>query len=102
MKSISILTIVLLGAAAVLCQNPAPAPRTGPGTKASQDSREPDLLKTCKNPPAARGGGRPGGGAGGGKGRGPGPAAAAGPKEYAVTEIPGVIAAGQKWKEIWT
>src|SRR6185436_21056825 len=27
--------------------------------------------------------------------------AAPGPKEYAVMAIPGVIAAGQQWKEIW-
>src|SRR5215510_7705368 len=24
------------------------------------------------------------------------------PKDYTVTEIPGVIAAGQKWKSVWT
>src|SRR5207248_4614663 len=29
------------------------------------------------------------------------PPAAPGPREYSVTEIPGVIAAGQKWKEAW-
>ena len=44
--------------------------------------------------------------AGGGAGRGGGAAnAAAGPpqpREYTVTEIPGVIAAGARWKSIWT
>jgi hypothetical protein len=34
-------------------------------------------------------------------GRGRGPAASTGPKVYTVTEIPGVIAAGRTWKEVW-
>src|SRR5262249_15157878 len=63
---------------------------------APQDARYPDLVKTCKAPPPGRGGG-------GAKGKG-GPGAAkgaAGPREDSVKEIPGVIAAGQKWKESW-
>ncbi len=88
---------IFVVAVAAWSQNPPPAaPRTGPGVQASQDAKEPELLKTCKVPPPAppaRGGG------GGGKGRGP--AAAPGVREYKVTEIPGVIAAGQEWKEIW-
>lgn len=49
-------------------------------------------MKTCKVPPPPRGAGFPR--------RGPAPAAAeTGPKE--VTEIPGVIAGGQQWKEVW-
>jgi gluconolactonase len=94
MKSKGILTVVLgLGAMAAWGQIPSPAGlKTGPGVQAPNDSKEPDVLKTCKVPPQARGGGP----------RRPPPAAAApGPKEYTVTEIPGVIAAGQKWKEIW-
>jgi gluconolactonase len=61
----------------------------------------------CKNPPpqaAPAGGGAPRGGAPGGGAPGGGAArgaAPAGPVEYNVTEIPGVIAAGQKWKTIW-
>jgi gluconolactonase len=107
MKVTGMLTIALGSFAAMvaLSQNPPPAaPRTGPGVQASQDAKEPDVLKTCKTPPPARGGG-PGGGQGkggqgkGGPGRGP-DAAAATPKE--VTEIPGVVAAGQQWKEVWT
>jgi gluconolactonase len=70
----------------------APAPRTGPGVQAAQDSREPEVLKTCKVPPPAAGGRGPGG-------RGPAPAT--GPREYKVAEIPGVIAAGAQWKEFW-
>ena len=96
MKSAGMLAVVLagLGAMAALGQIPSPAGlKTGPGVQAANDSKEPDVLKTCKVPPPDRGAGFP---------RGPAPAAAApGPKEYAVTEIPGVVAAGQKWKEIW-
>jgi gluconolactonase len=110
MKSTSTFTRVLvpvlvMGAAVALqSQNQPPAaPRTGPGVQATNDAKEPDVLKTCKTPPPARGGGQAKGGQGkAGQGKGPAPAAAAaGPKEYTVTEIPGVVAAGQKWKEVW-
>ena len=97
MKSTGMLTIALaaLGAAA-WGQSPPPAGKTtGPGVQATQDAKEPELLKTCKTPPPPGRGGR-------GGGRGGAPAAAAGPREYTVMEIPGVIAAGQKWKEVWT
>ena len=88
-----ILVMGVLGAAVALCQIQPPGGLTsGPGVQAAQDSREPDVLKTCKVPPAGRGGR-------GGQGRGPAPAA--GPREYNVAEIGGVIAAGQKWKDIW-
>src|SRR6185369_10725484 len=63
----------------------------------------------CKMPPAPRGGGRGAAPAGGGAAAGRGGAApAANPNEppahraYEVKAIPGVIAAGQKWKSIWT
>jgi gluconolactonase len=81
--------------AAMVGLSQAPALRTGPGVQAPQDAKEPEVLAACKTPPPARGGG-------GGRGRGPGraaEAAPAGPKQ--VTEIPGVIAAGQEWKEVW-
>jgi sugar lactone lactonase YvrE len=59
--------------------------------QASEDPREAAVLATCKNPPTQV--------------RSPaaGPVAApsSGPRDYSVTEIPGVIAAGQKWKLIW-
>ena len=95
MKSTGMLTIVLgaLGAAAALCQIQPPAGlRSGPGVQAAQDEREPAVLKACKTPPPARGGR-----GGGGRGAAPAP----GPREYKVTEIPGVVAAGQQWKEAW-
>src|SRR5579863_1938401 len=106
MKSVGMAAVALslLGATAFLSlgQAPPPAPpRTGPGVQAPQDAKEAELLATCKTPPPpARGGGRgPGGAAGQGRGRGP--AAPTGLRDYTVTEIPGVIAAGQTWKDIW-
>jgi gluconolactonase len=97
MKFKSTLAISVLCSATAWCQNPAPAgERTGPGVQAPQDSKEQEVLKTCKTPPQGRGGGQ-----GKGKGKGPGPAAAAGPRDYTVTAIAGVIAAGQKWKDVW-
>jgi len=83
----------VLGATAAVGQIQPPAGLTsGPGVQAAQDSRELDVLKNCKGPPPSPGG----------RGRGPAPASApSGPKQYAVAEIPGVIAAGQQWKEIW-
>jgi gluconolactonase len=98
MKSIGMFTIALgvLGATFAWGQQ-APARRTGPGVQAPQDAREPEVLKECKVPPPAFGAGR---GAGRGPARGPA-AEPAGDRQYTVTEIPGVIAAGQKWKEVW-
>jgi gluconolactonase len=95
MRSVGMLTVVLggLGAMAAWSQIPLPAGKTtGPGVQAARDSKEPEVLKTCKVPPPAAGARPPG----------PRPAPAAvepGPKT--VTEIPGVVAAGQQWKEIW-
>jgi sugar lactone lactonase YvrE len=89
-----------LGALALFCQNPpAAAPRTGPGVQAPQDAKYADLIKTCKvppTPPPGRGGAAKGGQA---KGQGKAAPAPAGPKEIAA--IPGVIAAGQQWKDVW-
>jgi len=82
------------GASVLLSQQPA-AQRTGPGVQAPQDAKYADLIKTCKTPPPARGGGK------GGPPKGKGPAAPAGPREVTITAIPGVIAAGQQWKEVW-
>jgi gluconolactonase len=94
MKTRATLTIVgYIGLTAAMAQIPAPAgARTGPGVQAAADSKEPDVLKTCKVPPQGRGGGR-------GPARGAPPAAAA--RDTTVKEIPGVIAAGQQWKDVW-
>lgn len=106
-KRILAIGLGVVGATAVLirAQAPAPALRTGPGVQAANDAKEADVLKTCKVPPPARGGGRgragaPAAAAAPGRGAAPAPAANAGPREYTVTEIPGVIAAGAKWKEV--
>ncbi|MDP9112983.1 MAG: SMP-30/gluconolactonase/LRE family protein [Acidobacteriota bacterium] len=74
--------------------------RQGPGVQAPADAPEPELLKTCKVPPAAPGG-RGGRGEGGEGGRGGG-ALAESTKDVTSTAIPGVIAAGQKWKVLWS
>src|SRR6202008_3164616 len=80
MKFKSTVAISVLCSATAWCQNPAPAgERTGPGVQAPQDSKEQEVLKTCKTPPQGRGGGQ-----GKGKGKGPAPAAAAGPRDYTV------------------
>ena len=93
MKATGMLAIVgMLGVATLGRSRPRGSKaRTGPGVQAAADSKEPDILKTCKVPPPGRGGGR-------GPGRGAPPPAA---RETTVKEIPGVIAAGQKWKDIW-
>jgi gluconolactonase len=95
MKSLGMLTVALgvLSAMAAWGQIPSPSGlKSGPGVQAPNDAKEPEVLKTCKVPPPARGGRPPG----------PRPAAAApGPREYTVTEIPGIVAAGERWKEIW-
>jgi len=106
---VSTFGLAVLGSAALLAQAPAqPAHLQAP-----RDPGYAALIATCKTPPpaaAARGGGAPGarpGGPGGGAPQGaapqgrPGGAAPAGPAEYTVTEIPGVVAAGQRWKLEW-
>src|SRR5262249_22494124 len=113
MKSRGILFTVLICfiAMVVLGQTPPPTPpaasatlQQGPGVQAPQDARYAEwVAMKCKNPPAPRGGGR--GPADAARGGARGGDNAAGPpahREYMVTEIPGVIAAGQKWKSIWT
>jgi sugar lactone lactonase YvrE len=100
MKSTSILTIVF-GVAAAYGQAPPAAPRTGPGVQAPQDAKYQDLIKTCKvPPPAAPGRGGAKGGPAKGQAKGPAPAET-GPKDVTIMAIPGVIAAGQQWKEVW-
>lgn len=88
--------IVLLGLTLSLCAETAtaqtaPVLRQGHGVRAADDARESAVLATCRNsPPAPTSppGTRPA----------PTPSIA---HDYAVTAIPGVIAADQKWKTIW-
>lgn len=96
MKATGMLTIALgvVGATTAWCQIRPPAGKTtGPGVQSAQDAREPEVLKACKTPPPSR--------AGRGGPRRAGARAETGPRQYTVTEIPGVIAAGQQWKEVW-
>lgn len=104
MTSRAKLTIALcvLGSTCLLGQAP-PLPPTPPNPPAPSlqspaDPGLPALIATCKTPPPARGGrgGVAGRGAAGGRGGQP-----QGPRDYVVTEIPGVVAAGQQWKFVW-
>ncbi|HEY1240153.1 MAG TPA: SMP-30/gluconolactonase/LRE family protein [Bryobacteraceae bacterium] len=94
LTGIFVIGLGMFGAIAALCQIRPPAgQRTGPGVQAPQDEKEPEVLKACKTPPpapGARGGARRGGGA-----------PETFPRQYTVMEIPGVVAAGQQWKEVW-
>jgi gluconolactonase len=102
MTSRGILTTVLaaFGSAAVLAQTepprlpPAPANAAAPSLQSAADPGYQALIGMCKTPPP-QGRGR---GPGGNRGRGP---QAQGVRDYMVTEIPGVIAAGQKWTFLW-
>ncbi len=96
MKSTAIFVAVVgvLGAIVLSAKIVPPAgKRSGPGVQSAADEREPEVLKACKTPPPSRaGGGRRGGGA---------RAQESGPRPYTVTAIPGVVAAGAQWKEVW-
>ncbi|HWF09752.1 MAG TPA: SMP-30/gluconolactonase/LRE family protein [Bryobacteraceae bacterium] len=98
-KATVTLALAALGAAAVLTWAQAPAPSGAVHLQTAQDPGYADLIKTCKVPPPARGG-RGGGPGGGGRGAAAAPPSTA-MRDYKVTEIPGVIAAGQTWKEVW-
>src|SRR5262249_19249127 len=102
-KGILLTTLGCFGAIAVLGQAPATppaapaaAPQQGPGVQAPNDARYAEFVASkCKNPPAGRGGGP----RGGNRGAAQGPPAK---RDYMVMGIPGVIAAGQQWKSVWT
>jgi gluconolactonase len=104
MKSEALLALVAggLGVSVSMAQVPASAPlRQGPGVQAAQDARYADTLAKCKVPPP-RPAAPPGAPAAGSP---PPPPATVGnltPREYTVTGIPGVVAAGAKWKTVWT
>jgi gluconolactonase len=96
MKPLSTLAI-LAGCAGLLCAQNAPlAAQARGGFGAGAQGRPADYLKSCKVAPEGRGGG-------GGRGPGRGPAAPAtfDARDYTVAGIPGVIAAGAKWTEVF-
>jgi gluconolactonase len=83
-KGMLTIAACLLGVA-VACGH-APSAGAKPSLDAPQDPREPAVLAQCKNPPLpAPDYGQP----------------RLGLRDYKVIEIPGVIAAGQKWKSVW-
>jgi gluconolactonase len=101
-KGIMTIGLCVLGSALALGQAqaprlpPPPATPPTPSVQAPNDPGYAAVIAQCKTPPPARGG------RGGAGGRGGGPAGPPpGPREYKVTDIPGVIAAGQQWKFIW-
>lgn len=104
MKSRIIVVVAILIAASpfALSQTQAPpAPPLPPNAphslQALQDPREAAVLATCKNPPAPQ---RPPGAPaqpGSPTGAPPPP----GPRDYTITEIPGVIGAGEQWQFVW-
>jgi len=104
MKSTRILAVGLSIAGSALLFAQTEAPRLPPGdvkplsVQAPLDPAYGLLTATCKNAPPARGGRGPGGNRGGGGGRA---AAPAGPRDYTVPDIAGVVKGGTKWKFIW-
>jgi gluconolactonase len=92
-----ILVVLLAAQTAVPRLPPAPRNPSGPSVQAPQDPEYAALVATCKTPPAAAGGPGPAGGRGGARGAPPPQAI----RDYAVTDIPGVIAAGRKWTFVW-
>jgi gluconolactonase len=99
MKPYLLLPSLIALTGAVLCGQAALPPGASP--QATQDPGYQALIATCKTAPPQRGGGGGGRAAGG-----VAPAAAPTtfpppPADYTVMEIPGVIAAGQKWTKVW-
>ena len=76
---------------------PAPPNLPAASLQAPLDPGYAALIAMCKTPPPARGGRGRAGAAGGARGAPP----PQGLREYTVTEIPGVIAAGRKWTFVW-
>jgi gluconolactonase len=108
MKTTFLVAVGLAAASTAVAIAQAPTPAN---LQAPQDPRYAEIVAKCKMPPAgaqARGGGaapgREGGaarGAAAGQGRGAAAAAAPASTEYTVSEIPGVIAAGQRWTSVY-
>ena len=89
-----VLTTGLVAAQTVVPRLPPAVPNLPAASlQAPLDPGYAALIATCKTPPPARGGR----GAAGARGAPP----PQGVRDYTVTEIPGVIAAGRKWRFIW-
>ena len=93
-RGIAIAGLVLLVAGAALGQNQAPPLPAGPAhapqpsLQANADPGYDAALAACKNPPRKMPPIR-------------WPTTGPAPRDYTVTEIPSVIAVGQKWKFLW-
>jgi sugar lactone lactonase YvrE len=86
---------VSIGGIALLGQGQPRDPVRTPGVQSGQDpDRAAFLAANCKTPPPAPAAGR--GGRGGGGAAAPQPT-----QEYTITDIPGVVAAGERWKLLW-
>jgi len=94
LKGIITIAVGLVAAISVLGQDqapplpPAPANAPPPSLQANADPGYDATLAACKNPPVKMPPIR-------------WPATGPAPRDYTVTEIPGVIAAGQHWKFLW-
>src|SRR5262245_16258859 len=75
---------------------PAPSNPSGPSVQAPADPEYAARIAACKTPPPIPGGRGPAGGRGGRGAAPPQPV-----RDYAVTDIPGVITAGSKWAFVW-
>jgi gluconolactonase len=67
---------------------PAPANPRPPSISSPDDPGLPAVIASCRTRPVPRSGGRGGG-------------QTAGPREYRVTGIPGVVADGRRWRFLW-
>jgi gluconolactonase len=94
---------IVAAAAAQAQPETAPAPAN---LQAAQDPRYPEVIAKCKTPPPGRVGGPPAGARAGGAAAGAGAGrAGTAPRsssaDYTIPDIPGVIAAGQRWKTVY-
>jgi sugar lactone lactonase YvrE len=97
MAGLCVLTPALVVAQTAVPRLPSanPNPRAA-SLQAPLDPGYAALIATCRTPPPARGGRGPGGARGGAPGVQP-----PGVRDYRVTEVSGVIRAGQKWTFVW-
>ncbi len=96
MKTQLITAAMLAGFSMVaLAQKPSSAFERGSSLQASQDPRLPGIVAKCRNPPTLRP-------PRGGPATAANSAAPAVPDLPATTAIPGVLAAGQAWKVVWS
>src|SRR5437867_10084182 len=93
MKTIRLLAVLGCCTGLVSVHNAPLAGQARGGFGVGAQGRPADYLKGCKVAPEGRGGG--------GAGRGPAAPATFDAREYTVTGIPGVIAAGARWTEVW-